>query len=74
MFKDHQFYAAKGYGGQNIMVVPDIDLVVVTTARWNITKKAAAAQQEDINRLFADHIAIKLFLMHYPEYQELMVD
>ncbi len=29
-------YYAIGYGGQTIYVIPDLDIVLVTTARWNV--------------------------------------
>jgi CubicO group peptidase (beta-lactamase class C family) len=39
---------AWGYGGQRIAVFPELDLIVVTTARWQGIGSAAPAQVEGI--------------------------
>jgi CubicO group peptidase (beta-lactamase class C family) len=36
-FAGHKSYYAWGYGGQFIFVVPDLDLVVVTTSRSDVS-------------------------------------
>ncbi len=38
---DHPYYFANGYGGQFIVVIPDLELVVVATNKWwNVGNKA----------------------------------
>lgn len=38
-FAGHQSYYAWGYGGQFIFIIPDLDLVVVTTSRADVSRE-----------------------------------
>jgi CubicO group peptidase (beta-lactamase class C family) len=49
----HHYIMAEGYGGQFILIVPDLDAVVVATATWQSVGAAAPA----------DYFAIEQFLM-----------
>jgi CubicO group peptidase (beta-lactamase class C family) len=42
---NHNYYFANGYGGQFIVVVPDIELVVVATNNWSGVALTTANQQ-----------------------------
>ena len=48
----HHAYFAAGYGGQYIFVVSDLDLVAVTTARYDL----APAALPDIRYLITDFV------------------
>jgi len=41
----HSYYFANGYGGQFIVVVPDMELIVVATNRWSGVSLTTANQQ-----------------------------
>lgn len=41
----HDYYFANGWGGQFIVIVPDIELIVVATNRWSGVSSATARQQ-----------------------------
>jgi CubicO group peptidase (beta-lactamase class C family) len=44
--ESHSYFFANGYGGQFIVVVPDLKLIVVTTNNWvNVLGQTAAGQQ-----------------------------
>jgi CubicO group peptidase (beta-lactamase class C family) len=53
----HDAAFAWGYGGQFIYIVPDLDLVVVTTATWQGLGTGQAAQAESILAFIATRIA-----------------
>jgi CubicO group peptidase (beta-lactamase class C family) len=42
---NHSYFFANGYGGQFIVVVPDLNLIVVTTNTWSNVPDATAQQQ-----------------------------
>jgi CubicO group peptidase (beta-lactamase class C family) len=52
----HRVLLAWGYGGQFIWVVPDLDLVVVTTATWQALGGTAVAQAAAIADVIVDGI------------------
>jgi len=37
-FGKYNSYIAAGYGGQFLIVIPDLQLIVVNTSKWNVTK------------------------------------
>ncbi len=43
-----RFVVASGYGGQTLAVAPDHDLVIGTTANWNVPADVANRQSRDI--------------------------
>jgi len=49
-------FQAKGYAGQQILVLPELNLVVVTTANTHVAPEAAAAQEEAIYHFLRDRI------------------
>lgn len=53
-FAGHETYFAWGYGGQFIFVVPDLDLVVVTTSAW--FRGRSAATNGPVFALLEEHI------------------
>ncbi|NIN10857.1 MAG: serine hydrolase [Gemmatimonadales bacterium] len=53
---DHDFYFATGYGGQFIVVVPDLDLVVVATCEWHYVAARANEHWYDIIRLIVERV------------------
>jgi len=52
----HAFVLAWGYGGQLVWIVPDFDLVVVTTATWQGLRTGAQAQTAAIAGLIVNRI------------------
>ena len=52
----HRLVLAWGYGGQFIWIVPDLDLVVVTTAAWQNVGNAAPFDANDIAIFIANQI------------------
>ncbi len=52
----HKAYAAQGYAGQIIMVVPDLDLVAVATAVPWVYSQQAGQQGDALNNLIKDYI------------------
>ncbi len=52
----HAFVLASGYGGQTVYIVPDLDLVVVTTATWQGLGNGAEAQTAAIAGLIVNGI------------------
>ena len=52
----HRFSLAWGYGGQFIWVVPDLDLVVVTTAAWQSLGGTVTAQTSAIANVVGTEI------------------
>jgi CubicO group peptidase (beta-lactamase class C family) len=52
----HDFVLARGYGGQLVYIVPDLDLVVVTTATWQGLGGGAEAQAAAIAGLIVSGI------------------
>lgn len=43
--KNHSYFFANGYGGQFIVVTPDIELIVIATNNWSGISTATANQQ-----------------------------
>lgn len=44
-FRSHNYYFANGWGGQFIVIVPDMELIIVATNRWSGVSSATARQQ-----------------------------
>jgi len=40
-------YAAQGYGGQTILVLPDYEMIIVTTYKWRVNGNQAGKQQDE---------------------------
>lgn len=60
-FYGFRSFQASGYGGQQVFVFPDIDLIIVTTANLtNVLPDAATEQEVGIGRLFLDFFASAL--------------
>lgn len=54
-FHGYRGFNAKGYGGQEVLVLPELDLIIVTTAKSeNITPDTAGEQEAEIYALFYD--------------------
>jgi CubicO group peptidase (beta-lactamase class C family) len=54
-FHGHHAFNAKGYGGQEVLVLPELDLIIVTTAtNENIPPDTAGDQEAEIYALFYD--------------------
>ncbi len=49
-------FGGRGFGGQNLIVWPARELVIVTTARWRRLKRPAEEQAQEIEDLFANHL------------------
>jgi CubicO group peptidase (beta-lactamase class C family) len=47
-------YMTSGYGGQNIIIFPNEEVVVITNARWQVNGATAVNQQIEIWSLIAD--------------------
>ena len=56
-YSGHDFVLAWGYGGQLVWMVPDLDLVVVTTATWQGLGSGAGSQAAAIAGLVLTGIA-----------------
>jgi len=54
--QNHPVQFASGYAGQYIVLIPDVDVVIVTTAIFPFNDEMADAQSESIFELIADHI------------------
>ena len=54
--RGHEVYLAIGHGGQYIVVFPDLDLIVSTTANSYIDWDTADQQEQTILEFVADHI------------------
>jgi CubicO group peptidase (beta-lactamase class C family) len=54
--RDHEVYLAIGHGGQYIVVFPDLDLIVSTTAHSYVDWDTADLQEQAILEFVADHI------------------
>lgn len=52
----HEAILAVGYAGQFIVIVPDLDLIVVTTATFPFTVQEGSAQSEFIMQLIAEKV------------------
>ncbi len=52
----HRFYCANGYGGQLIVVFPDLELVVVTTSEWQLSTSVAGQQWYNVMTLVQNDI------------------
>jgi CubicO group peptidase (beta-lactamase class C family) len=52
-FQGHPGFFARGYVGQHIVVIPALDLVVVTTADWRVNRVQSRQQRNSIERLIA---------------------
>ncbi len=55
-FKAHDAFAAHGYGGQFIVVVPALEIVVVTTAESRLSRALARSNFWAIRSLVEDYI------------------
>lgn len=49
-------FLAWGYGGQFIYGIPELDLVIVSTARWSVSGGTAGTQERAIQSLIVNHI------------------
>ena len=58
-FGRHKSFYAWGYGGQFIFVIPDLDLVVVTTSRSDVSRERRD-HNDAIYRIVEDHIIAAL--------------
>ena len=54
--KGHRLALAWGYGGQFIALIPDLNLVIVTTADWQLTTADADQSEMQILNLMANGI------------------
>jgi len=52
----YKFYCANGYGGQLIVVFPDIELVVVTTSEWRLSTIDAGQQWYNVMSLIQNEV------------------
>ncbi len=52
----HPFYCANGYGGQLIVVFPDLEMVVVTTSEWQLPSTAAGQQWFNVMTLIQNEV------------------
>lgn len=55
-FAGYATYFAWGWGGQFIFVVPDLDLVVVATSKWNVTESESLRQASAVFSLLSHFI------------------
>jgi len=53
---DHQVFFALGHGGQYVLVAPEAELVVATTAYWQIGWEDADYQERLVGELIARHV------------------
>ena len=54
--KDYQVFLALGHGGQFIINFPDLNLIVVTTADWQLDWEIADQHERSILSIVADYI------------------
>ena len=54
--KNHSSFHAIGYGGQYIIVIPDLNMVIVTTADATVDNTGARNQYNSIIGIVEDHI------------------
>jgi hypothetical protein len=52
----HAMFMAYGFGGQFVVNFPDLDLVVVSTARWEVDPDTSTTQEFAIFAIIADYI------------------
>jgi CubicO group peptidase (beta-lactamase class C family) len=52
--QDHAAWVASGYAGQLIFVIPDLDMVIVTTADANVPFSSVMKQSNLIEDMIAD--------------------
>lgn len=53
---NHKLYMAYGYGGQFIIIFPDIDLMIVTTTKHKITTTTANTQEKKMFEYISQYI------------------
>lgn len=54
--RTQKFYCANGYGGQLIVVFPDLELVVVTTSEWRLSTNEAGQQWYNVMSLIQNEV------------------
>jgi CubicO group peptidase (beta-lactamase class C family) len=52
----NKFYCANGYGGQLIVIFPDLELVVVTTSEWQLSTSDAGQQWYNVMSLIQNEV------------------
>lgn len=53
---DHEIFTALGHGGQFIMLVPSLDLLIITSCYSDVDWDAADLQEQQVTRIIADYI------------------
>jgi len=54
--KTHKTFLAIGYGGQFVINFPDLNLIVVTTADWQLDWATADEHEKSVLNIVADYI------------------
>ena len=54
--KNHKVFLAIGYGGQFVINFPDLNMIVVTTAKSNLGWEIADQHERSILNIVADYI------------------
>ncbi len=52
-----EIWMARGYAGQNIAIVPELDLVMVTHCRWRNIGRSPVEQQQELGRFLENSLA-----------------
>ena len=72
LLDEDPFYGAVGFAGQNILVIPTLDLVLVTTCEWLNMKGKTDEQSQAVSNLIGKDIAQAYYLKRHPELEYLV--